>query len=36
VVGIADPNVTSRPGPRLTEGLELVARAIHPELFGSP
>ncbi len=36
VVGIADPNLTSRPGPRLVDGLELVARAIHPELFGPP
>jgi iron complex transport system substrate-binding protein len=36
VVGIPDPNVTSRPGPRLVEGLEVIARAIHPELFGPP
>jgi iron complex transport system substrate-binding protein len=38
VVDVDDPNVTSRPGPRLAEGLELVARLIHPELFpsGSP
>ncbi len=34
IVSIADPNVTSRPGPRLVEGLELIARAIHPQLFG--
>ncbi len=25
----------SRPGPRLVEGLELMARMIHPEAFGS-
>ena len=36
VVEIADPDVTSRAGPRLVDGLELVARAIHPELFGAP
>ncbi len=36
VVGIADPDLTSRAGPRLVDGLELVARAIHPELFGPP
>jgi iron complex transport system substrate-binding protein len=35
LVEIDDPNVTSRPGPRLVEGLELVARAIHPEVFGA-
>ena len=34
LVEIEDPNVTSRPGPRLVDGLELVARAIHPEVFG--
>jgi cobalamin transport system substrate-binding protein len=36
VVGLADPDITSRAGPRLVEGLELVAKAIHPELFGQP
>jgi iron complex transport system substrate-binding protein len=25
--------VTTRPGPRFVEGLEALARAIHPELF---
>ncbi|MDO8672789.1 MAG: ABC transporter substrate-binding protein [Dehalococcoidia bacterium] len=28
-----DPNLTNRPGPRVVDGLELMARAIHPELF---
>ncbi|WP_018132585.1 ABC transporter substrate-binding protein [Effusibacillus pohliae] len=28
-----DTNLVSRPGPRLVEGLELFAKAIHPELF---
>lgn len=28
-----DANVVSRPGPRIIEALELVAKAIHPELF---
>ncbi len=27
--------VTTRPGPRIVDGLEALARAIHPELFGS-
>ena len=36
VVGLADPDITSRAGPRLVDGLELVAKAIHPELFGAP
>ncbi len=30
---ILDANVTSRPGPRIMEALELVAKAIHPEVF---
>ena len=30
---IADPNLTSRPGPRIVDGLEQIARNIHPELF---
>jgi iron complex transport system substrate-binding protein len=25
----------SRPGPRLVDGLELMARMIHPEAFGA-
>ncbi|HEX2033757.1 MAG TPA: ABC transporter substrate-binding protein [Chloroflexota bacterium] len=36
VVAITEPDVVSRPGPRLVDGLDLVARAIHPELFGAP
>lgn len=28
-----DDNLASRPGPRLVDGLELLARALHPELF---
>jgi len=30
---ILEPNIISRPGPRIVEGLELVAKSIHPELF---
>jgi len=33
VIPIADENVVSRPGPRIVEGLELIARALYPELF---
>ncbi len=28
-----DPNLTNRPGPRLVDGLETLAKALHPELF---
>jgi len=28
-----DDNLVSRPGPRIVEGLEAVAKIIHPELF---
>jgi iron complex transport system substrate-binding protein len=30
---ISDSNLTSRPGPRIIDGLEELARIIHPELF---
>ena len=26
----------SRPGPRLVEGIELMASILHPEIFGVP
>jgi iron complex transport system substrate-binding protein len=28
-----DGDYTSRPGPRFVDGIELMAKAIHPELF---
>ena len=28
-----DDNLFSRPGPRLVDGLELLAKILHPELF---
>lgn len=28
-----DENITSRPGPRLAEGLEAIAKAVYPEAF---
>jgi len=34
VVPFLDDVVTTRPGPRIVDGLEALARAIHPELFG--
>jgi len=34
VYAISDPSLTSRPGPRIIDGLEELARIIHPELFG--
>lgn len=30
-----DENILIRPGPRIVEGLETLARIIHPELFGA-
>ena len=30
-----DPNLVQRPGPRIVDGLEAIARALHPEVFGS-
>jgi iron complex transport system substrate-binding protein len=33
IVAMPDDPVISRPGPRLIDGLEALARAIHPELF---
>ncbi len=29
-----DSNLVLRPGPRLADGLEIIARRIHPEIFG--
>ncbi len=33
---IEDANLFNRPSPRLVEGLELLTRVIHPELFEDP
>jgi len=33
VYPIEDPNLTCRYGPRIVDGLEMLAKAIHPELF---
>ena len=30
---ITDPNLTDRPGPRIVDGLEMLAKMLHPELF---
>lgn len=32
-VHVLNANVVSRPGPRIVEALEIIARAIHPEKF---
>lgn len=32
-IHLIDGNLTSRPGPRIIDGLEEMARIIHPELF---
>lgn len=32
-VMIMDDNLVQRPGPRIADGLELIAKAIHPEIF---
>ncbi len=31
-----DPDLVSRPGPRLVDGLERIARLLHPEAFSPP
>lgn len=36
IVVMAEDPVITRPGPRIIDGLEALARAIHPELFGQP
>jgi iron complex transport system substrate-binding protein len=33
VVIVLDDLVITRPGPRIVDGLEALAKAIHPELF---
>ena len=33
IYAISDPSLTSRPGPRIIDGLEEMAMIIHPELF---
>jgi iron complex transport system substrate-binding protein len=32
---ISDANLTERPGPRIVDGLEEVAKLLHPEIFGT-
>ena len=36
VYKISDANLIERPGPRVIDGLEEVAKFIHPEIFGMP
>jgi iron complex transport system substrate-binding protein len=33
IIPLADENLVSRPGPRIVDGLEMLARALYPELF---
>jgi iron complex transport system substrate-binding protein len=33
VLVVPEDPVITRPGPRIIDGLEALARAIHPELF---
>ena len=33
-VVVIDPDLANRPGPRVVDGLEQVARALHPDRFG--
>ncbi len=35
VYRISDANLIERPGPRIVDGLEEVAKFIHPEIFGT-
>jgi len=36
VYGVNGSAFFSRPGPRLVDGLEILARIIHPEIFSEP
>lgn len=36
VYKISDANIIERPGPRIVDGLQEVAKLIHPEIFGTP
>jgi iron complex transport system substrate-binding protein len=31
---VIDGDLLTRPGPRLVDGLEQIAKALHPEAFG--
>ena len=33
---ISDANLIERPGPRIVDGLEEIAKLFHPEIFGTP
>jgi iron complex transport system substrate-binding protein len=33
IIEITDDDIVSRPGPRLAEGVEFLAQALHPDLF---
>jgi iron complex transport system substrate-binding protein len=33
IIEITDDDIVSRPGPRIVDGLEFLARALHPDLF---
>ena len=35
VYRISDANLIERPGPRIVDGLEYVAKLLHPEIFGT-
>jgi len=32
-IGLVDGDLVNRPGPRIVQGLEAMAKIIHPELF---
>jgi len=34
VYKVKDPNLVERSDPRIAEGLQVLAKFIHPELFG--
>ena len=33
IIEITDDDIISRPGPRVVDGLEFIAKALHPDLF---
>lgn len=36
IITEVDNDIMGRPGPRLAEGVEMLARVFYPELFAEP
>ena len=33
---VIDSDLVTRPGPRIVDGLQALAQALHPDAFGTP